>query len=192
MERFIQSMVQANPEQPLAEVKIRYGMALLRNEFFKLLILFLFYLCVGRSAAFLLLIGILFPVRIYSGGLHMKTNLTCFAFSFGFTFSIIFLLPNLSLPSFGNLAVCCGTLVMLSVFSPFSSPKKPIASRQRFVFFKKMSVLFTVTGMGVVFLLYHYGEIYMAQIGQWTLFLQAIQLLLAHILRKGAQLCSKK
>lgn len=61
-------------------IKIEYGLQIVKSEGIKLLILAFFYILTGKLKNFLFCGSILIPARIFSGGLHMKSNLTCFLF----------------------------------------------------------------------------------------------------------------
>ena len=177
-------MVEINKDKDLAEVKIRYGLALLKNEIYKMLIMFVFYLCIGKLPEYLFSLVILLPIRIYSGGLHMKSNLGCFAFSFIFTMLAICILPAIQMSFYSNLCLSICSFVIIAVCSPFSSPKKPITTVQRYRFFKLMSCIFSAIESIIVMIMYSFGNLHIAQVGIWIIFLQALQLLLAQIFKK--------
>lgn len=184
MEAFIRKMVDMNSDKELAEVKIRYGLELLKNEVYKLIILLIFFIGIGKLPAYLLSLVILLPVRIYSGGLHMQSNISCFIFSFCFAISSVCILPQIKTTSSIDAVICIVSFILIAVLSPFSSPKKPITTRQRYIFFKIMSCLMCMIMLVVITVIYSHGKLYPAHVGMWTIFLQSFQLLPAHILKK--------
>jgi len=184
METFINKMVENRKDDNLAEIKIRYGLAVLRNEIYKMIIMFIFYLCIGKLVEYIFSLMILLPIRIYSGGLHMKSNLGCFIFSFIFTLLAICVLPIIPMNFSLNLYLCVCSFAILAICSPFSSPKKPITTQKRYIFFKLMSCILSAGEIIILMLMYSFGNLHIAQVGIWIIFLQALQLLMAQIFRK--------
>lgn len=184
MEALIRKMVDMNSDKEFAEVKIRYGLELLKNEVYKLIILLISFILLGKLPAYLLSLAILLPIRIYSGGLHMQNNISCFIFSFCFAISSLCILPQIKTTSSIDAVICIVSFILIAILSPFSSPKKPITTRQRYIFFKIMSCLMCVIALVIVTIMHSHGKLYPAHVGMWTICLQAFQLLPAHILKK--------
>lgn len=184
MDDLIRKMAEMNSDKEFAEVKIRYGLELLKNEIYKLIILLIFFLCIGRFPEYLFSLAILFPVRIYSGGLHMTGNISCFIFSFCFTVLSVCIFPQIKTTASFDAAIYTVSFLLIAVLAPFSSPKKPITTKSRYIFFKGMSCIMCAISIVILLFLYHQGNMNFAHVGMWTIFLQSIQLLPAHILKK--------
>lgn len=184
MDDLIRKMADMNSDKELAEIKIRYGLELLKNEIYKLVILLIFFLCIGKLPEYLFSLAILLPVRIYSGGLHMRSNICCFVFSFCFTSLSVCIFPLIKTTASFDAVIYITAFILIAVLSPFSSPKKPITTKSRYIFFKGMSCLMCAISIVIFLILYHHGNINFAHVGMWTIFLQSLQLLPAHILKK--------
>lgn len=184
MDDLIRKMAEMNSDKEFAEIKIRYGLELLKNEIYKLVILLIFFLCIGMLPEYLFSLAILLPVRIYSGGLHMTGNISCFLFSFGFTVMSVCILPQIKTTASFDAVIYTIAFLLIAVLSPFSSPKKPITTQSRYIFFKGMSCLMCAISIIILLVLYLHGNTNFAHVGMWTIFLQSFQLLPAHILKK--------
>lgn len=184
MDDLIRKMADMNSDKELAEIKIRYGLELLKNEIYKLVILLIFFMCIGKFPEYLFSLALLLPVRIYSGGLHMTSNISCFVFSFCFTILSICILPQIKTTASLDAVIYIAAFILIAVLSPFSSPKKPITTKSRYIFFKGMSCLMCAISIIILWLIYHLGYIDLAHVGMWTIFLQSLQLLPAHLLKK--------
>lgn len=169
----------------LERIKLNYGLVVLKNELVKLVIMGLFYLVIGKFLLFLFATVILLPVRAFSGGLHMKGNISCFLFSFCFFYLAVVLLPGVSLSAVILFIILACTSVSLMICAPVDSPQKPILSKARYNSFKIKCCVLTVLTDGILTGLYLFGYKNLAAIGIWIIALQSIQLLTAKILRKG-------
>lgn len=167
----------------LGVLKINYAMAVLRNEGIKLLILLLFYSYLGQVSMYLFCVAVLIPVRIFSGGLHMKTSFTCFCFSFVFFFLAIILLPKIQISVVGSLILLALSVVVIWIFSPISTLKKPIVTKEKYRRCKNMSIISSSVWAG--FLLLQIENTSYFQCGVWVFTLQACQLMAAHIKQKN-------
>ena len=72
----------------LEQVKIDYGIEVAKNELSKAAFFMVFFSMIGywRCCALCVLIGV--SLRVFAGGLHMKTYLTCFLYSFAILFFV--------------------------------------------------------------------------------------------------------
>lgn len=160
-------------------LKINYGMAVLRNEGIKIILLFSFYSYLGQGSMYLFCLAILLPVRIFSGGLHMKSNVSCFCFSFVFFFLAILVLPKLQLHVWVYVSILVLSTIGIWFFSPIATLKKPIVTKEKYKRCKKMSVL--VSSLFCIFLLLQIKYSSYFHCGVWVFSLQAIQLMVAYI-----------
>lgn len=166
---------------PLEQLKVNYGMQIAKSEGVKLIVLTLFYLLVGKISLFFFCFLILLPLRIFSGGLHMRTSASCFLFSFCFFALAIFILPNLYLSSQSYHFMLLISMILIALCSPVSSLRKPIISKKKYIKCKLLSVL-----TGAVFGLFLYGLPLTGYqySGIWTFTLQSLQLAAAFSLEK--------
>lgn len=169
----------------IGALKIAYALTVLKNEGTKLILLFLFYLYLGQEKLFLFCAILLIPVRIFSGGLHMKTNVTCFLFSFIFFLMAIKLLPMLPISIIGHALLLVFSLVIICVCAPIATSKKPIVTREKYLRCKRMAVVSSVF-MGC-FLLLQIKNHQLFQSGVWVFTLQASQLIIAYMKQKSTE-----
>lgn len=159
-------------------LKMHYGAEVLRNEGIKIILLTVIFSLLGQAEVFLFCISLLIPVRIFSGGLHMKTNVSCFLFSFCFFSSAILLLPRIPISETGYRIVLGFAVMLVCLFSPIAASRKPIVSRQKFLRCKYSAVISSIAA-GV--LLYNISYSLFQHSGIWTLALQALQLSAAYL-----------
>lgn len=167
----------------LGKLKINYAIAVLRNELVKLIILLLFYVYLGQISLYFFCVMVLIPVRMFSGGLHMKTNLTCFSFSFVFFFLAILVLPTVELSIVEYVTLLALSIIMIWRFSPIATLKKPIVTLKKYKRCKKMTIL--SSSFLAVFLLLQIKSTSYFQCGVWVFTLQAFQLMIAYIKQKN-------
>lgn len=161
-------------------IKIEYGLQIVKSEGIKLLILAFFYILTGKLKIFLFCVSILIPVRIFSGGLHMKSHLTCFLFSFCFFALPIFLLPKISLSAQGYRWILIVSIILIIICAPVVSPQKAVSSGRK-IKYKLISAL-AVTIIGSF--IYRFYLLNYQHSGIWTIALQSIQLIFALLLKK--------
>ena len=167
----------------IGALKIEYALTVLKNEGTKLILLFLFYLYFGQEKLFVFCAILLIPVRIFSGGLHMKTNVTCFLFSFFFFLMAIKVLPLLPISMFGYALLLVFSLIIICVCAPIATSKKPIVTREKYLWCKRMAVASSLV-MGC-FLLLQIKDNPTFQSGVWVFTLQAFQLMIAYMYQKS-------
>lgn len=163
-------------------LKIEYALEVLRNEGIKLIVLLLFYFYLGQAKLFLFCTILLIPVRVFSGGLHMKTNVTCFLFSFFFFLMAIKVLPLLPISMFGYALILVFSLIILCICAPIATLKKPIVTKEKYLRCKRMTAVSSVVMGG--FLLLQIKNYQLFQSGVWIFTLQAVQLMIAYINQK--------
>lgn len=145
----------------------------------------LFFLLIGKFSIYLFVLLIFIPIRIYSGGIHMKTNITCGIFSLAFLLLGICILPQVILSIKTSFIMLTSAFVIISLCSPFSSPKKPITSKEKYRKYKFISIIFTGIAIGVITFCFYSNRFIYAYPAQWIITLQAMQLLMAHIIKRG-------
>lgn len=158
----------------LDEIKIKYALTLIRNEGIKMIIFFIFFLVTGYVKEFLLCMLIACTVRVFAGGIHMKTNIGCFIFSFFVLTAQIILLPQIHMSQ-----LCCNILLVLAVaviciLAPVESAKKPFKGRQRYLLCKWVSIVSSII-WGIIFI-FIVPDMHIQLCGVWVLILQAMQM----------------
>lgn len=73
------------------QAKVEYSLQVIVGELLKLLGLCIVFMFLGKVQAFFIALLTIAPLRIFIGGLHMKTKIGCFSFSLVFFLSITFI-----------------------------------------------------------------------------------------------------
>lgn len=161
--------------------KIIYGMEVIFTDLSKLLLLFGIALPLGYADELLVATIILLSIRSNSGGLHFTHYISCFAFTFLFYASTIFL-SQYEIP---NSIIALGLLFALGAFSligPITSPMRP---RLTFEQVHKYSCLVTLLILLYSALIILLESLPYRALIYWVIVLQIFQLLCAKIARKG-------
>ncbi|WP_312647938.1 accessory gene regulator B family protein [Aminipila sp.] len=174
-EAYIIKLQENNITDELGIIKIRYALAVLKNELIKTFILICIFALIGQLEAFLAVMLLILPIRVSTGGLHFKKNIPCFLFSLGYFISAICILPALQ---FGELTYYI--LLALSIFiiciCPLApSEQRPIISRKKYLQNKYFSLLYLVIFTLILLVFIKNQGIIIMSI--WALFLHAIELL---------------
>lgn len=157
--------------------KMRYGMTAIAYEVIKIIVLFIIFKIFNSLDLFLFSLCILMSIRIFAGGLHFDSSLICFIVSFIFFILTVILLPNIFLIGFypGLIIGLIGVLI-LSLNSPRPSALRPIINKKRRQILKFLSAFSSLLWL-IILLIFIQNPIFFA-CGIWTIFLQALQLLL--------------
>jgi len=62
-------------DDEISIIKIRYALEIIKNEAIKLSLLLMVFIAFGNVIEYLFTLAILLPLRAFSGGFHMKTNI---------------------------------------------------------------------------------------------------------------------
>ena len=163
-------------------LKLQYALELLKNEGIKTIVLLAFFAYIGQLKAFLLCMAIACTVRIFAGGMHMKTNLGCFLFSFVLLCTEILILPSwisasrltyTLLLTFSTTAIC--------LLSPLASFKRPFKGEARYRMCRRNAILFSILWWVLFAFLFPDGAL--RACGIWVLTLQALQMIITYIYR---------
>lgn len=165
------------------QLKIGYALELLRNEGIKTILYFIFFAVIGNLPEFLLCMGMSCTVRAFAGGIHMKTNVSCFLMSFVMLSSEIILLPKLPVPQICYTVALWICVVLICFLSPVPSYKRPFKTRERYALCKKYSYIFTIAWGIILSLLM--GFPYIQHCGIWYLVLQTIQMIIQTLYRNS-------
>ena len=171
-------------ENNIKLIKTRYALEVVRDEIIKLLILALLFILLGYKEEFFFAITFLFAIRIFSGGMHMKSNIGCFVMSFCFLFLPIVLLPQLHIPDYALLLIAGFSFLTISVLSPVASYKRPIKTASRKTFLKRMTLIVVFIECVVLAILWVNGSLEYFVVCVWVVSIQAIQLCATWTFRK--------
>jgi accessory gene regulator B len=162
-------------------LKAQYAWAVLKVEVWKLIVLTMLFLVTGYFNEFLIAIVILLPIRVFSGGMHFQSNCFCFLFSIMFFIASIFVLPLLdfSILLYAIQIILSGIVIIL--IAPLPSSQRPICTKKRKIFLKKMASAFVASDCIFLLFLLAQNRIIYFEVGVWILTLQAIQLLIPWI-----------
>lgn len=159
--------------------KMKYAMTVIWNELIKFVLLLTLFFILNKVDIFLFCLGLLMPIRIFSGGLHFKSTLVCFMVSLSFFTLAILIFPYL-ISMTKNLALLLMLISTLIIYhySPMPSKFRPILNKKRKVILKHLSLFFTLLGAFLLFkLIFTYNKNFF-ECGIWIICLQALQLLI--------------
>lgn len=149
----------SSPMDPEREEIINYGLNMLLYETFVIAVLILVSILIGvlSSAAILLVTnGIL---RLFAGGAHARTRLSC-AGSYLFISALLIILSK-ALPSVGfylSFFILTFELIILYIYAPGDTLEKPIASKRIRIQMKILSLVSDFTIFAVAFVIWHYNR----------------------------------
>ncbi|QIB68484.1 accessory gene regulator B family protein [Aminipila butyrica] len=174
-EAYIARLQESNTIDELGIMKIRYALAVLRNELVKTLLLTGIFALSGQLGPFLLVMFLILPIRLSTGGIHFKDNISCFVFSLGYFLAAICLLPLLALPiQVYWILLGCGILVSgLCPLAP--SERRPIKSRKKYLQNKYFSLVYLFF-FAVLLLVVIRDEVLVAM-NVWALILHSVEML---------------
>jgi len=160
--------------------RMKYGMEAILNELGKTVILLIVFTALNRLNYFLFSLLILMTIRVFSGGLHFQTNLSCLLFSLIFFIAAVFsdIYPFFD-PTGRCYAAILASTAVIGVLSPLPSANRPIRSRNRYRRLKLDAVLLTLLWSYV--LLFHVEDYRAMSCGIATIVLQAAQLVAGYL-----------
>jgi accessory gene regulator B len=169
-------------------LKINYGLKILGSEVPKMLLLLIVFILLDKLVEYLFVFIILSPLRSFTGGVHMKTNIACFVFSAAVYFLIILLLPIISIPMLYFYLLLAVSAITMIALAPVHTSKRPIETKERHRFLKKMSVIVVCFGLLILAVTAYVDESELFIIGVWAFVIQAIQLIIGKVLNlKGGK-----
>ncbi|AFS77743.1 AgrB-like protein [Gottschalkia acidurici 9a] len=160
----------------LDSAKLKYSLQLITGNLSKLLILFFLFSVLGYRKDFIYSFLSLLSIRIFTGGLHLKTYTGCLIFSAFFFCISIFLKNNIAL----NHSIVT-ILFILSILITITMAPVCGKSRPDYSYAKRMQ--FKITGISFIlihFLMYFFKSNNSYFINAiWAMSLQCIQILIA-------------
>lgn len=169
----------------LTIIKIKYGLEIVRTEVSKMIILFIMFSFLGLMIEYIFVIFLLSPIRCYTGGIHMKTNMGCFIFSLSIYTLVIIFLPMIQLPQFCYYLLLIVAVIFIVILAPVYTKKRPIKTWNRYLHLKKMSIIFSIIGFILILLTGLLSINNLFVIGTWVYVVQLFQLILGKINMKG-------
>lgn len=174
-EAYILKLQENKITDELGIIKIRYALAVLKNELLKTIILICIFALIDQLEPFLAVMLLILPIRVSTGGIHFQKNIPCFLFSLGYFISAICILPALQ---FGELtySILLGLSILIICICPLApSEQRPIISRKKYLQNKYFSLLYLIIFTLILLVFIKSQEIIIMNI--WALFLHAIELL---------------
>ena len=175
-DRFAKKIIESNNLNTIDSLRICYALTALKSELTKTILFIIIFYLLGFLDAFLFTMLLIVPVRIFTGGLHFKTDIGCFLSSLSFFLLSVMFLPQMPLSPFTYQVILLISAVCIWLCPLAPSSKRPIKKADRYLFNKYLSVLYSV-GYVIIFLFVLHDR-YLIRCGIWAFCLQALQLLL--------------
>ncbi|MBD5474817.1 MAG: accessory gene regulator B family protein [Lachnospiraceae bacterium] len=168
--------------------QIKYILCSFSSEISKLILLAVFFTCIGKVPEFIVSVICLLTVRSYTGGIHLKHYFSCLLLSFIIFFLGICILPvHTSLNVLEILIILGIDIAAVYLLGAVPSPYRlPLTPKQRRHSSNKAAISI-VTYMYILSLFHECQSLYA---GLWIITLQILQLVFAKInclLNKGEQ-----
>ena len=176
METIIRRLAAFYPDDPLAEVKIRYGWEIIKSEAVKCMIMLVVFMLLDKVGLYVAGLLFLLPLRAVSGGLHFKHESSCLIFSLLSMVLGLIVFPKYIPCGEWIYAAAVAVIVMMSIISPVASPNKPIVSIRKWKRMKLMTVLISVIELVVIAVLINNGSSYGYPLF-WIVAIQGLQLI---------------
>lgn len=160
---------------------LKFSLKGLFYDISKIMIFFLFFLYMGKTAVFLWDMAILILLRGNQGGLHLKHYTTCFLFSFGVLISSIYLMPGLLVISKPVMLVFLMICMLVNYYiGPVRNPKCRIEDNS---FFARIQANVFLIVFIYAIILYLFPVNYLLTTGFWIIIFHSIQLAIAKSLQ---------
>lgn len=174
-EAYILKLQENNITDELEIIKIRYALAVLKNELIKTFLLICIFFAVGQLNPFLVVMLLILPIRLSTGGVHFKKNIPCFLFSLGYFISAVCILPALQFKMLIYYIVLALSILIICICPLAPSAQRPITSRKKYLQNKYFSLIYLI--IFTLILLFLIGDQGVITMSIWALFLHAIELL---------------
>lgn len=158
------------------KAKLLYSLRVIIGDLSKLMILYIVFFAVNRSAEYLMALLALSIIRLYTGGLHFKTYTGCLFFTFSFFTSSMYLATSDLVSRSGLIIIGLISLFIIALFSPITSKNRPDYSVKKRLQFKIIGCT-AVTFHLIGFMATKNNPYFLISI--WVIFLQSIQLMIA-------------
>ena len=155
--------------------KINYSLQAILNETFKIIVLTMLFLLLGKINYLFFSMIILFSIRIFSGGYHANTTMKCLLWTtlfFLITSLLGPILPKLDIFTYYAVSLLC--IIIVYFKAPCQNSKRPIKNKKRRWYFKISSTFFVI--FWITILLFFTNDMRYLNCGFLTLLLQILQL----------------
>lgn len=182
VDRFVEKITEVKVVDDIDILKIRYAISALVNEVAKFIVIIILFYMLDMLTPFLFTLLIIVPIRITTGGLHFNSNTHCLLASLTFFLLTVVLLPKIILARaiYSVILLISAGLILVLPLAP--SEKRPIISKNKYLWNKYLSMLFTT--LSVLVILFVLDDQYLVRCGVWAFALQAIQLVLLFLKRR--------
>jgi accessory gene regulator B len=178
------TLIIAGNDDSLTVAKVRYAMNILQNEVTKMIILAVLFTFLGYRDEFFFAVALLLPLRAFSGGMHMSSNVGCIIFSASFFLLAIIVFPLIAVPKILMFSLTGIAIVLIAVLSPVVSIKRPLKTTSRRTVLKRMTLIVLMAVSLVLAILWVFRIHDCFVIGSWVVTLQASQLVITWGFRK--------
>lgn len=155
--------------------KINYSLQAILNETFKIIVLTILFLLIGKITYFFFSMILLFSIRIFSGGYHADTTIKCLSWTtlFFLTTSVAApMLPKLNI--FIYITISLSSIMVVYFKTPCPNSRRPVRSKKRSWFFKLISTFFVI--LWITILLFFTDNTGYINCGFTTILMQILQL----------------
>lgn len=114
----------------LKKIEIKYGIELILENFVKMAVLLLLGALFGTIFETILILAVFCTLRLFAGGIHMKTSIGCFAFTL---VTWVFCLWGSKAISWSNhitIFLLCLCIMIVSLYAPADTRKNPITDNE--------------------------------------------------------------
>ena len=169
-------MAASQPDDPLAEMKIRYAWEIIRSETVKCVIMLVIFILLDRLWLYVAGLLFLLPLRAVSGGIHFRHESSCLIFSVISMVLGLIVFPEYIPYGLWIYPVMAAVLVIMGILSPVVSPNKPIVSTGKWKRMKLLTVMIATIESMIIGLLIKAGSDYGYPLF-WILTMQGMQLI---------------
>ena len=169
-------MAALHPDDPHAEVKIKYAWEVIKSETIKCMIMLVIFMLLHSVGLYVAGLLFLLPLRAVSGGLHFKHESSCLMFSVLTMVLGLIVFPEYISCGAWIYAVMAAVIAVIGIISPVAGPNKPIVSIQKWKRMKSLSVLISVIESIIITILLEIGSDYGYPMF-WILTMQGLQLI---------------
>lgn len=174
-EAYILKLQDNNITDDLGIIKIRYALAVLKNELIKTFLLICIFYAIEQLKPFMIVMLLILPIRVTTGGIHFNKNIPCFLFSLGYFISAICVLPALQFKMLTYYIILALSIFIICICPLAPSEQRPIISRKKYLQNKYFSLIYLAIFTLILMVFIKSHTIIIMNI--WALFLHAIELL---------------
>jgi len=158
--------------------KLRFMLELIFLNIMEFALFAIFFAYIGRMVEFLIALGVLMSVRLFSGGFHLKKYRYCVLLSGAVFAAVILVLPDIS-QMYGVMEVVLLISLLLNIaLAPVSKRNAAHPTKHNFI----IKMISTVILLVYAFWLLNARDNPYASIVTWMIFIQAVQLIIGKVL----------